>query len=278
MVQNKNYEVNKIGKKICLLSDIHYSKNYDLTIFDEIIKNITENKPDYICIPGDLVDDVTYLYECPDELTKFIKKLSLIAPVIISKGNHDETKFDRYNPNYLTNEQYFLNLNTIENVYYLNNKSLVRDNIVFTGFNLSYGVYYNKPHEDSNKFIKELDKLPKIDTLKYNILLCHTPTCILTDKVLNESKLASKFDLILSGHMHNGLVFKFLDRKSNRGFAGPFRSFFPKYAKGILTKEINNKKISLVICGGTIKFAENNPNWLKKFNKLYYINIDYINV
>lgn len=132
MIKNKFYKINDIGKRICLISDIHYSIDYDLSIFDKIIDNIKENKPDYICISGDIVDDVTVLYESPDNLTEFIKKLSLIAPTIITKGNHDETKFINHDHTYLTNEEYFMSLNTIENVYYIDNKTLVRDNITFT--------------------------------------------------------------------------------------------------------------------------------------------------
>lgn len=274
MIKNKFYKINDIGKRICLISDIHYSSNYDLKIFEEIISNIKENKPDYICISGDLVDDVAVLYESPDALTNFIKKLSKISPTIITKGNHDETNFLNYKHTYLTNEEYFLNLNTIENVYYLDNKTLVRDNITFTSFNLSYG-YYNTYHESYDVFKKEMDKkIKKINPLKYNILLCHTPINIFK----NHNDIVNKFDLILSGHMHNGLVFDFLDRKGNRGFFGPFESFFPKNARGKITKKIEEKDKNLIISGGVIKFANNNPKFFHKLNKLYPISIDYIDI
>ena len=274
MIKNKFYKINNIGKRICLISDIHYSINYDLSIFDEIINNIKENKPDYICVSGDIVDDVTVLYESPDKLTEFIKKLSLIAPTIITKGNHDETKFIKHGHSYLTNEEYFMNLNTIENVYYLDNKTLVRDDITFTSFNLSYG-YYNNYNESYEVFKKEMNKkIKKFNPLKYNILLCHTPIHIFKS---NED-IVNRFDLILSGHMHNGLVFDFLDKKGSFGFVGPFRTFFPKNARGKITKTIDNKERNLVVSGGIIKFAYNSPKFFHKLNKLYPISIDYIDV
>ena len=44
-----------------------------------------------------------------------------------------------------------MNLNTKENVYYLDNKTIVRDNITFTSLSLSYG-YYNNYHENYEVF------------------------------------------------------------------------------------------------------------------------------
>lgn len=280
MIKNKNYEIGDIGKKICLISDIHYSHNYDLKIFDEIIINIDKNKPDYICITGDIVDDVSVLDGIKKEnLTKFIKNLSLLAPVILSKGNHDETLFIKHKPFYKPNEDYFLSLNTIENVYYLNNKTLIRGPLAFTGISLDFDWYYNKKHEEPKSFSKQLDeKIKKIDIQKYNILLCHTPSCILREEVLRESNMISKFDLVLSGHIHNGLVFNFLDNNQSRGFVGPFNKFFPKYAKGKITKKLNDKDINLIICGGVIKFSEDSPKFFQKMNKFYPIHIDYIEV
>ncbi len=279
MIRNKFYKLGELNKRICLLSDIHYSNSYNENIFDKIIINIVNNKPDYICIPGDVVDSSDILFtDKKDNLTQFIKNLSKICPVIISKGNHDESELNKRKSTYLSNDEYFLSLNTIENVYYLNNKTLVRDNITFTGLSLSHEYYYNKNHEDNLIFIEDIDKLNKIDITKYNILLCHAPKNVLTNKTLTNSKMIKKFDLVLSGHMHNGLVFNFLDKKSSRGFVGPYNHFFPKYAKGLSKKTIDNKTINLIITGGVIKFSEHAPKLLYKINNIYPINIDYIDV
>ena len=279
MIKNKYYKIGTINKRICLLSDIHFSDLYNSSIFDKIIDNITINKPDYICIPGDIVDSSDILFtEKKEKLTEFIRNLGKISPVILSKGNHDETDMSKKPHPYLSNEEYFLSLNTIENVYYLNNKTLVRDNVTFTGLSLSYSYYHNKNHEDNLTFINEIDNLSKIDITKYNILLCHTPKNVLTNKTLENSKMIKKFDLVLSGHMHNGLVFNFLDKNGSRGFIGPFRSFFPKYAKGLIKKTIENKEINLIISGGVIKFSEHAPKLLYNINNIYPISIDYIDV
>ena len=273
MIKNKYYKINKYNKRICLLADIHYNFDYDLNRFDEIIKNIKENKPNYICIPGDIVDSLGITEDIKiDYLTKFIKELSLICPVIIVKGNHDETRFIDKRHSCHSTDNYFDIFNKIDNVYYLNNNYCTLDNINFYGIKLSYEYYNGLPHEDIKKFIKELDRI-KVET-NNNILLCHTPKNVLQKETILKSKNINKFDLVLSGHMHNGLVFNFLDKKSSRGFIGPFHDLFPKYSKGMSTK--NN--INLIITGGIIKFSYHAPKLLYKINNIYPMSIDYIDI
>ena len=49
--------------------------------------------------------------------------------VIMVKGNHDETFFDNKKEVYLDSNEFFLKLNKINNVYYLDNNSIIFDNI-----------------------------------------------------------------------------------------------------------------------------------------------------
>lgn len=274
MIRNKYHKFNKLNKRICLLADIHYNFDYDLNRFDLIIENIKKNNPDYICIPGDIVDSVDIINDPKiDYLTHFIKDISSVCPVIIVKGNHDETKFIDKKHNYYNTDKYFKKLGEFNNVYYLNNTYITLDNVNFYGISLSFDYYYSKKHEDNQKFINELDKL-KVETNENNILLCHTPTNVLNNNTIKESKNINKFNLVLSGHMHNGLVFNFLDGKGSRGFIGPFSRIFPKYAKGLSTKNNTN----LIITGGIIKFSLHAPKILYKINNIYPMNIDYIDI
>jgi len=57
MIENHYNLSNKYNKTIALFADIHYSKKYPLKNLKKIIENIKFNKPDYICIPGDIIDD-----------------------------------------------------------------------------------------------------------------------------------------------------------------------------------------------------------------------------
>ena len=80
MIQNNYYKVNnKLNKKIALFADIHYSDIFNLKVFDKIIVNLKDNKPDFICIPGDLIDDAV------DALNKSAKKNSDIGEIF----NHE---------------------------------------------------------------------------------------------------------------------------------------------------------------------------------------------
>lgn len=281
MIQNKFYKISDYGYKIALLSDIHYNEHYDIDIFKQILDNLKENKPDYICIPGDVIDIANILdnFDIMEYLIDFFKALSVIGKVVVSLGNHDITKYNSKKENIEKVNKFFLKLNTIENIYYLNNKVLVRDQICFIGFNPGYEYYYGNSRErDEKRLVEELEKIEKIKPNLYNILLCHSPRQIINNYVLENSKNIGKINLILSGHMHNGLVFKFLDKTGNRGIIGPWRTFFPKYARGLVKKNINGKVLTLIISGGIIKFSELSPKIFHRFNKLYPIHIDYIEI
>ncbi len=56
---NEDFYTNKDIKdiKIALLSDIHYSPNYNLKIFEKLTTQIKNNIPNYICILGDILDN-----------------------------------------------------------------------------------------------------------------------------------------------------------------------------------------------------------------------------
>lgn len=86
--------MNKISR-IAHLSDIHIRKTPTRNeeyqkVFDNLIKSLTEKKPDRIVIVGDLVHD--YLDLQGEQLimaNNFLIALSKIAPVRITRGNHD---------------------------------------------------------------------------------------------------------------------------------------------------------------------------------------------
>lgn len=279
MIEEKKYNINDKNVKLCLLTDLHFTDNYDLTILDKIKENVKINRPDFICLSGDIIDQSTVINSNDIELLKkFIEELSHISQVIITLGNHDilEIKNNKVVPaNFEEVNKWFLDLNKLENVYYLNNKSLVRGDICFTSYNPEH-KYYEK--EDVKEFIKDIDNKIDLNKQYYNVLLCHSPINVLKDITLKYSKQILKADLILSGHMHNGMILSIFDKWGNRGLIGPYYKLFPKYARGKITKTINNHKINLIISGGIIKLSSTNSKHLNKFNKLFPISIVYINI
>ena len=82
-------------RKIAHLADIHI---YKVTtrheeykkVFENLYKSLEENNPDRIVIVGDLFQDYTELgTEQITIASAFLRNLSKIAPVIITRGNHD---------------------------------------------------------------------------------------------------------------------------------------------------------------------------------------------
>ncbi|MFV0249514.1 MAG: metallophosphoesterase [Bacilli bacterium] len=283
MLDIKNYKLNtNYKKKIALISDIHFSSNYKKLILDKIIKNLIQNNPDYICIPGDIIDQTLELNDINKKyLLEFFKTLGQIGIVIISLGNHDVSNYQKGNYQNKYDKEWFMKLNTIENVHFLDNNSFISEEFCFLGLTLSFDYYYKSPHEDINSFINSIndDIYPNLRTNKFNIMLCHSPYVVLEDIVLEKVKIISKMDLILSGHMHNGVMLPLMNRlKGSRGLVGPFMKLLPKNARGMVIKKLNDKEIKLIISGGIITFSNIAPSFYKLFNGLFLSSIEYIDL
>lgn len=214
------------GYKIVLLSDLH-SKDFKMNIINKIN---TEN-PDIIVLAGDMVSANEVNYEV---FLKLSEKLSKKYPVYYIKGNHEGE---------LKNENYKV-LEDALNVYGIkildNEKVKLNKNDEYINL---YGMwcnqrYYSRADIDKEYVIKK-ETITKLlgdaDKDAYNILLMHTPTFF-------EAYESWGADLVLSGHMHGGLIrLPYLG-----GIFSPDRKLFPKYCYG--KYKINNS--TLIIGGG----------------------------
>lgn len=265
---NPTYEIQKkYNKTIALLADIHFSKNYSNTILSKIVENLKINKPDYICISGDIIDDADVLdnQKLWFQLKEWLIKFATISPVIISYGNHDEVYIREHKSYYVDSLNYFSQLNKIKNIYFLNNENIKFQNINFIGYHPTSLYFANKENYDLNEDLNKIK--PKIKDNHYNILLCHSPIHIL--------KYNLPVNLILSGHMHDGLVLPFFkNMKGNYGFIGPYKTLFPKYSRGI----IKNNETFLIITGGIKKISNSSSVILRPLNLLYQPEITYIKI
>lgn len=222
--------------KIAIISDIHYYPEYNLNTFKTIINQIKKNKPDYITIVGDILDNSTTKELA--NLKDFITTLSQIAPTIVVIGNHDEKKGAMHDWTFYKNMDLIKMLNNINNVHLLQDSKYTINNITFYGFNPSY-KYYEEDYETYESFCNEINKLnPMLNNENYNITLCHTPINIYNYLKQNKEHNLNNSDLILSGHMHNGclpFIISYPINKlfhSTRGIMSPNRTLFPKYAQG----------------------------------------------
>lgn len=269
IVNNTLYS-SKIKKdiNIVLIADIHFSRYFNINKFNIVKDKIKLLKPDYICISGDIIDlyDILEDKHLLDILTSFLVDLTKISKVFIALGNHDINN----NKDLL----YFKDLVKIDNLYLLNNSYYIDDYVVINGYNPSYEYYYNKYNrEDYSLMYKDLldNKLYFNDKL-YNISLIHSPNCLLDNKI--KTYLNNKCNLVLCGHMHNGLVFRFIDKiiKNNYGFISPAKRLFPKLARGY--KKIDN--IDLIITGGITKLSNSSGHILRIFDRMYPISVNNI--
>ena len=257
--------------KIVHISDLHYTSKFDLNLFKKIIQNTKELRPDYIFITGDIVDYASVLNdkEISKNLLIFLESLSYISKVFISLGNHD---LDSSNDTSKWKEL----LKNEENIYLLDNEIYSDFKVNIVGVTLPHNYYYGKPIENPRIITNELSKYT-LDN-KYNILLIHSPRKVFSKDVTN-TKLLGSFDLILSGHMHNGLIPKFLTKfPSSTGLVSPSRSLFPKYARGKVTKKINNHECTLIISGGVLQISPNMPSYVKLFKSMYNSEIGLIEI
>ena len=237
-MHNETFYTNKNIKdtKLAVISDIHFNDKYNRKIFTKIINQINKNKPDYITIIGDILDtsNTTNL----DDLRDFLETLSKISATLVVLGNHDEKAGEMHNWISEKNEKLLKILNSIDNLYFLNDSTYKKDNITFYGFHLSYD-YYEVKHESYESFVSELKNIKcNINKKDYNITLFHSPINIYTYIKNNKNHNLNNSDLILSGHMHNGCLPFTLSYiinklfKSSRGLISPTRKIFPKYAQG----------------------------------------------
>ena len=254
--------------KICLIADIHFEESFNIKRLNKILLNIELNKPDYVCIVGDIIDYVEASFnEHIEYLYDFIKKIAKTSKVIISLGNHDITTFkDSYLYPYLFLE----NIKHIKNVVILDNNTFVDKNIRFIGYTQSYDTLRNDYIYD-DIIIEEINKLTKDLDNKYNIILSHNPLYITKKSLFDKLNNKDKIDLILSGHTHNGMLPNFI--KTNNLLISPNKKFFYKNGRGYLKLG----KCKVIITGGITKLSRK-AKILRYFNFLYQMNIDYINV
>lgn len=256
--------------KLLVFSDIHFSGNHDIKRMERLYEKIKTYDIDYICIPGDIIDSPDI--NC-DYMLKWFTKVANISPVIISLGNHDiRIKKNRYHSYF--NDEFWNEINKIENVYLLNNNCKSFKDIYFFGFTQSFNYYYEHRNENKNLMKKELKDYGVCERIpnKLSVLLMHSPICI-SDKKIQEE--LNKYDLILCGHMHNGVVPPLLDEifNNNIGLVGPNKKLFPKNARGIMV----NKNVT-VISSGITKISKSAGKALKWLNIFFPIGINYIEI
>jgi predicted MPP superfamily phosphohydrolase len=250
----------KVERKFLLISDIHKHKHRKKDNLEILKRDIQKEFKDidYILITGDIIDspkhlvDEEFLKEFKNSLKDFIEE----KETFIVLGNHDVVTSS------LMDEYLYNILNEMDNIKCLNNKDIIDlGDVIIQGFTpdiLYYKKYHGNKYEFERQFIEE--KPSKFNKNKYNILMTHDPSSIIELSHRN-NKLPKEIDLVVTGHMHNGLVPRKLQNiMKNRGLVGPYRKLLPKYAYGDI--EVDNTKFIIL---GAVNPTINIPT----YNKMY---------
>lgn len=186
---------------------------------ERLLAYIRSQKPDIILIPGDIPTAKPGKKLTP--AVNFMKALVSVCPIYYANGNHEQ-RLVLYPETYgAMAEEYEQRL-----------KSLGIDRLINSGVLLSeyglhiYGVEIEKEYYRRFRILPMTDDylhnyLGEVDKSSYSILLAHNP-----DYFPWYAKWGA--DLVLSGHVHGGIV----RIPGWRGVVSPLVSFFPKYDGG----------------------------------------------
>ena len=170
---------------ICHISDIHIRKvptrneEYE-KVFKNLITSLKKEKPDRIIVVGDLVHD--HLNLQGEQLLmayNFLSSLSKIAPVRVTRGNHDIYK---RNLNRVDSVEAIVKMLDDPNVIYYNKTGFYEDE------NIVWAVWHHGEHKNNPWATKEGKKIDKSLDNKMYIDLFHDP--------INGCKTVTGFDMV----------------------------------------------------------------------------------
>lgn len=212
------------GLRMVFLSDLHC--NPLICNNRRVLRQIAAEQPDVIVLAGDMISK--YGGKENDRVPDFLKKLTDIAPVVYSMGNHEEIlrtekpeQFVRYAEKVRKAGIILLDNESVSLV-------LQGKNVDFAGLTLKREYYYKLVRRPlPEKALKDLYILHRSQT----ILLAHMPDFF--------SEYASLAPLVLSGHIHGGII--------RLPFVGGILSpqlYFPPYTRGCYTKDDSTLVVS----------------------------------
>lgn len=222
-----NYKVynDKISdKNIVLLSDLH---NYNFKNSKDFIDKIKIINPDLIAIAGDICrpKNIVKGSNSQREIKDFLKQISETSPVVLGLGNHDLFESTT------ESEDGYKDLENANpgKVFPLSNESIEFDDIRVSEFHPDHDAFSPSIQENGSALIKFEEQFSNcnldcdINDKKYNIMLCHNPKifsqarCVgeqlylqvsseQTQRLIDLSKKVKQYNLVLSGHLHNGYI------------------------------------------------------------------------
>ncbi len=265
-----------------VVSDIHYSPSFDYSKLSTILDVLNATPTNYVCIPGDLLDstDVLNNYELRIKLLDWLNYLANQYQTFLTLGSHDIAyrQDNKWNLDYPVSfledvKDMGINLGYFTPYY-------EDDNLIVYQLDLPLSYYYsNNGDENVNILISTLENIKEdlvnLNNKKLKIFICHSPLFLTNEKVL---EYLQEFDLLISGHMHNGMLCPFIPSLNhilgNYGLISPNKKLFPDNAKGIKEINVNNHNLYLIVSGGITKIQDCAPKILRWGNGAFAMQMD----
>lgn len=216
-------ETDKIKKesgtlKIAFLSDLHnheYGKNNE-----ELVEAIRKAEPDFIFVGGDMLIGKKGKH-ISEKAALLIENIAEIAPIYYANGNHEQ-RMHEYTELYGTAfDEYKSRLENV-GVKWLLDESTVLDwkneKIMLSGIEIPMDCY-RRPRKHWLTLQDVEERLGNCDGNFYQIMLAHHPDYAKAYKEWGT-------DLILSGHLHGGII----RLPILGGVISPQAGLFPRYS------------------------------------------------
>lgn len=236
----------KVERKVIFLTDLHnnsYGSNND-----KLLTALKKQNPDLILIGGDMVVGK------PEISTKvaehFVCKLAEICPVYYANGNHEQ-RMKIYSEKFGNKYEEYKTAVEQSGVHFLENEYV---ELMFETLPVQiHGLEI--PREGYKKFRKTFvsleqikERIGKPNSSCYQILLAHNPNYA-------DTYLQWGADLVLSGHLHGGIV----RIPGLGGVITPQFRLFPKYSGELTVKDGKSVVVSKGLGTHTIKMRFLNP-------------------
>lgn len=194
----------RTSMKVVLLADTHFGYNAGVLHARELVRKINKQKPDLVCIAGDIFDNEYDAVRDPEKLAKTLRGIKSTYGVYACWGNHDLNEEILAGFTFKHKGEDFSDIKDPRMKKFLKNSNIhiLEDESVL--INDQFYVIGRKDASLTEK-IHETRKAPaqlteKLDRDKPIIMIDHQP------KELQELADAG-VDLDLCGHTHNGQTF-----------------------------------------------------------------------
>lgn len=245
--QIKDKRIRKNVKAV-VLADLH-NKSFGRDNA-QLLEAIDKETPDVILVAGDIL--TAKPKEKMDVAVQLMEELAKKYPIYYGNGNH-EHRLKLYGEVYGDMAQQYEEKLQAAGVYHLVNahQAIADSGIVVYGSEIDRTYYKRfRVQPMADDYLESILGNPKEDS--YNVLLAHNP-----DYFPMYAKW--KADLVLSGHVHGGMVRVPIWGK---GVVSPNVRFFPKYDGGVFTEEDSTMILSRGLGMHTIPIRLFNPGEL----------------